>query len=268
MLFAFGASQPATADVLTEINGARRQCQPGLNKPLKFNKLLAVAAKSTSQGLRPKDAAQAAGYAMTQAALIHLEGFDGELQLQSLLARKFCAIVGDNEARDVGYYQRHDAIWIVIGAARGDPGNPVAVANRALLLVNQARLQSRQCGGETFDATAPLVLNPLLTQAAQKHSNEMARLRYMDHTGKDGSTPATRIASTGYQWQLVGENIAAGEDSVDLAVEDWLTSPHHCANIMDPTFKEMGIAFAINKSDAEYGVYWTQTFGTPKSRKK
>ena len=46
----------------------------------------------------------------------------------------------------------------------------------------------------------------------------------------------------------------------DAAVQGWLNSPGHCANIMSPTYTEMGTAFAVNdKSGA--GIYWVQVFG-------
>jgi len=263
MLMSFGAN----AAILNVLNAARNHCQHNAFPPLVLNKQLVAAAKRVSQGARPSDAAHAAGYAMTQLASIHLEGFNNEGELQQLLLQRSCKIVGDDDARDAGYFQRGSAVWILIGASRGDPGDPGAAAKRALLLVNKARAQARRCGNEQFAAAPPLILNAQLIRAAQVHSDEMARLRYLEHEGKDGSTPASRVASTGYKWRLVGENVAAGEGSVDLAISDWLGSPHHCANIMDPRYKAMGIAFASNKDDQEYGVYWTQTFGWPKTSK-
>ena len=48
--------------------------------------------------------------------------------------------------------------------------------------------------------------------------------------------------------------------TADVAVQGWLKSPGHCANIMSPDFSEMGAAFAVNpKSSA--GIYWVQVLG-------
>jgi len=267
LLFAvFGASM-ADAAILNVLNAARKECQRDSKPVLALNKQLNAAAKQVSRGSKPADAAHAAGYAMTQLGSIHLEGFHDEGELKQMLLQRSCEMVGDDDARDVGYFQRGGAVWILIGASRGDPGNSNVAAKRALVLVNKARSQSRRCGKDQLAAAPPLVLNDQLVRAAQMHSDEMARFRYLEHEGKDGSTPASRVASTGYKWRLVGENVAAGEGNVDLAISDWLGSPHHCANIMDPRYKEMGIAFASNKDDQEYGVYWTQTFGWPKTAK-
>lgn len=268
LLFAFVCCMAgrAGADIIGVLNSARHDCNNRTVVRLRLQKQLSTAAKKVSQGSKPADAAHAVGYEMTQLASIHLEGFNSERELQSLLQQQSCKYVGDEDARDIGYFQRGNEVWILVGASRGDPGNPIAAAKRALQLVNQAREQPRRCGDQIFAATKPLVLNSLLTQAAQAHSDEMARLLYVEHEGKDGSTPSSRVARAGYRWQVVGENVAAGEGGVDLLIADWLGSPHHCANIMDPRFSEMGLAFAINKSDRQYGVYWTQTFGVPKAR--
>ena len=40
-------------------------------------------------------------------------------------------------------------------------------------------------------------------------------------------------------------------------------SPPHCANLMNPVFTEMGVAYAVDAKSA-MGVYWTQSFGTPR----
>jgi uncharacterized protein YkwD len=48
--------------------------------------------------------------------------------------------------------------------------------------------------------------------------------------------------------------------SADRAVQGWLDSPGHCANIMAPNYGEMGAAFAVNPQ-SKPGVYWVQVFG-------
>jgi uncharacterized protein YkwD len=41
-----------------------------------------------------------------------------------------------------------------------------------------------------------------------------------------------------------------------------VSSPGHCANLMNPGFQELGAAYAVDpKSDS--GIYWTAMFGTP-----
>jgi uncharacterized protein YkwD len=78
--------------------------------------------------------------------------------------------------------------------------------------------------------------------------------KYFSHVGSDGSNSSERIISTGYNCKWYGENIAQGYPSEKEVVAGWLSSPGHCANIMNKNFKEMGVARASD--------YWTQDFGS------
>jgi len=91
----------------------------------------------------------------------------------------------------------------------------------------------------------------------------MADWGYMNHTGRDGSSPAQRITRSGYRWSEVGENLASGVMTADEVVAGWLRSPEHCANLMDPLYRQMGVGFAVNPHD-QRGVYWAMEFGTPR----
>jgi uncharacterized protein YkwD len=73
------------------------------------------------------------------------------------------------------------------------------------------------------------------------------------------------VTRAGYRWSLVGENIASGVGSAREAVADWLASPHHCANIMTAGFRQMGVAFAVNRANPQI-IDWTEDFGRPLSR--
>jgi uncharacterized protein YkwD len=89
----------------------------------------------------------------------------------------------------------------------------------------------------------------------------MANNNFLDHKDRDGRTPGDRAELAGYAGQQIGENIAAGQDNVRRVVDGWLASPDHCANLMNPQFRELGAAYAVDpKSDA--GIYWTAMFGT------
>ena len=68
------------------------------------------------------------------------------------------------------------------------------------------------------------------------------------------------MSRAGYNWKAVGENIAAGQTTPESVVDGWLKSPHHCANVMAPQFREMGIAYYVNRA-SQAGIYWVQLFG-------
>jgi uncharacterized protein YkwD len=132
-----------------------------------------------------------------------------------------------------------------------------------LELTNEARSRPRHCGGTYFAAAPALSPNATLERAAAQYAREMATYGYMDHTGRDGSSPEERITRSGYRWRETGENLASGIMRPEDAVAGWLRSPEHCANLMDPAFQHMGVAYAVNPR-REAGVYWAQEFGAPR----
>lgn len=136
-----------------------------------------------------------------------------------------------------------------------------AVQSRVLQLVNEARRHGQRCGGESLAPAAPLTVSKQLDRAAERHARDMARRNYFDHRAPDGTEPRDRVRSTGYRWQLTGENIAFGPESAEEVVAGWLASPGHCANIMDGRFREIGIGVAEGRQRGH--IYWVQTFASP-----
>ncbi|MDO5692035.1 MAG: CAP domain-containing protein [Pseudomonadota bacterium] len=131
---------------------------------------------------------------------------------------------------------------------------------QALALVNSVRAQARKCGDQTFAAAPPLVWNQVLAQIAQAHSQDMATHDYFSHTGRDGSRPSQRAQAAGYNSTYIGENISAGRATMQAAMDGWLASPGHCANIMNPAYKDYGIGAGSSRT-SRYGTYHTQVFG-------
>ncbi len=129
---------------------------------------------------------------------------------------------------------------------------------QALILqqINTARAQARSCGSTAFAATTALAWSDPLFAAAAKHSADMARNNFFSHTSLDGRTPGQRITAEGYAWRSFGENIAAGQGSVDVAMAGWLASPGHCANLMATGFADVAVA-CVRQSGSTYGTYWT-----------
>jgi uncharacterized protein YkwD len=109
---------------------------------------------------------------------------------------------------------------------------------------------------------APLAIDPLLTQAALAHTQDMATHNFMSHTGSDGSQPDGRIAATGYAARSYGENVAAGQTTAEEVMASWMNSEGHRANILDCAFVHIGVAHDYN-ANSDYGHYWTQVFAAP-----
>ena len=101
------------------------------------------------------------------------------------------------------------------------------------------------------------------TASARAHSEDMVELEFFSHTGPEGLGTGERVDERNYSWSAVGENIAAGQNSVDQVVGGWLSSPGHCANIMRAEFTEMGAA-RIEAPGSKYSPLWTQVFARPR----
>lgn len=134
-------------------------------------------------------------------------------------------------------------------------GSLAAVIREVVALTNQAR-QDNGC-------SIMLTSNPLLDQAAQGHSEDMAQRGYFDHITPDGRDPGDRMTATGYHWASYGENIAAGYASPAQVVEGWMNSPGHRANILNCAFHEIGVGYIEQPGTASsYRTLWTQVFAT------
>jgi uncharacterized protein YkwD len=107
---------------------------------------------------------------------------------------------------------------------------------------------------------APLRLNKQLSRAARRHARDMVRRRYFGHDSLGGGSFVDRIRHSGYlngarSW-TVGENLAWGthRSSAPRAITSmWMNSPGHRANILNASFREVGIGLAIGAPGAGGG---------------
>jgi uncharacterized protein YkwD len=134
-----------------------------------------------------------------------------------------------------------------------------AFAREVVTLTNAHRL----------DAGCPaLTISPLLTQSAQRHSDDMAYNDFVSHTGSDGSTFVSRIEDTGYVWTRAAENIAAGQPTPATVVSAWMNSDRgHRENILNCDLTEIGVGYTYLADDpglVTYKHYWTQDLATPR----
>ncbi|MAU01606.1 MAG: SCP-like extracellular [Anaerolineaceae bacterium] len=112
----------------------------------------------------------------------------------------------------------------------------------------------------------PLQVNIKLVAAAQGHSEDMALNDFFSHTGSNGSSPGQRIAGQGYSYSTWGENIAAGYGNAASAVNGWMNSSGHRANILNCNFEETGVGYYFlsnDPGDENWRHYWTQVFASP-----
>jgi RNA polymerase sigma factor (sigma-70 family) len=125
---------------------------------------------------------------------------------------------------------------------------PTNTVGQVVALVNDERAAAG-CG--------PVAEDALLNESAQRHSADMDARDFFDHTNPDGADPGQRITAAGYRWSTYGENIAQGQQTPEAVMESWMNSPGHRANILNCSFKDIGVGV----HDGPGGPWWTQNFG-------
>lgn len=204
-----------------------------------------------------------AAYPMVNVQAISLSGPKDAEAAMKAVRESFCRVVLDPQFVDIGVSNSGQDWRIVLARplVTSGLGDWQTEGRKLLDLINTARAEPRKCGTQAFTATAPLSWNDTLAGAANSHTRNMANGNFFDHLDPDGRTPGDRAELAGYIAKNIGENIAAGLDTPRKVVDGWLASPGHCANLMNPQFRELGAAYAMDpKSDA--GIYWTGLFGT------
>jgi uncharacterized protein YkwD len=261
----------ARADVTAAVNAVRSHgCTNGGHAaaPLRGNARLDEVAHHLAEGVPLRAAEQRSGYHAVSSFSVSISDVPASGDVSQIIATQFCAQVANPAFAEIGVWRQGSQVWIALAEPFSPPqGDDRALINRRVLdLVNAARAHARRCGAQSYAAAAPLSRNALLEQTALAYAQDMARYGYMDHTGRDGSSPQQRISAAGYAWVEAGENLARGVMDADALVDGWLHSPGHCANLMQPAYTEMGVAFAVNSRD-EAGVYWALEFGRPPGRR-
>ena len=222
-------------------------------------------ARRLSQGAELRAAEQLAHYHALSSFSLRISGVPASGDVAATLRGQFCLQTTNPAFRELGTWRRGGDVWIALAEPFAPPAarDRAAISRRVLQLVNQARGHARQCGATHYAAAAALQLNATLGRAALAYARDMAAFAYMEHTGRDGSSPAERLTRSGYRWRESGENLASGITTPEEVVAGWVRSPEHCANLMDPAFRQMGVAFAVN-ARATAGVYWALEFATPR----
>jgi uncharacterized protein YkwD len=129
-----------------------------------------------------------------------------------------------------------------------------AVGAEVVSLTNQARARS---------GLRALATNARLMEAARLHAEQMAAYQQAAHTitGARYPTMQSRLEAAGYAYTSAAENVAWNQRSPSEALDSWMSSSGHRANILDPGFTEMGAAMARS---ARGEPYWVQVFGRPR----
>ncbi len=144
------------------------------------------------------------------------------------------------------------------GASALMPGTAVANgATRAASLDSGVLTQLNQI--RLAHGLAPLTLSVSLSEAADQHSRDMVANGYFAHNSANGAPFWKRIrsfyADRGYGYWSVGENLfwSSGPINASASLRAWMASPEHRANILNPAWRQIGVA-AISSRHAP-GAY-------------
>jgi uncharacterized protein YkwD len=262
----FARDTTELVDLINAYRSARQTCEGRRTDPagpLTPNPTLA-GARMPSSG-RLLDVLKARGYQAASVQAIDVSGPPNAIGVMKFVAQRYCRQVANPQFTEIGV-DREGTEWHIILARRllsPDLGDWQNAGNEVLKLTNAARAEPRTCGTRRLGPAPPLAWNDKLAAAALAQSRDMASRSVLDHVGRGGSHASDRATRAGYAWREIAENVASGQGSPQQVVAGWLSSPTHCANIMNGSITEMGAAYAVNpKSEAT--IYWTQVFGTPR----
>lgn len=261
---AFADGERQLAQAINSYRAHPQRCEGQIASAMPPLSLKANVALPLGYGGSLRDGLKAAGYQAATVQSIQLVGAPDADAAFAMLQREYCDSMLDSQAADLGISHAGGQWQLVLAKPLVDARlTDVRAADRALLAqVNAARATARMCGYRRFAAARPLSWSTALGTAAQGHSKAMANDNYFAHQDPDGDTPADRARVAGYRGRQIGENIAAGQGSPSQAMQSWLASPGHCANLMNPMFTQVGAAYATN-TRSDLGIYWTMLFGAP-----
>ncbi len=140
-------------------------------------------------------------------------------------------------------------LWVLLSGMplNAQSGVPQEIFN----VLNQARQQQ---------GISLLTYNSVLEQAAQAHSDDMARTENLSHQGSDGSEFWERATRFGYTMTTGAENVLYRFDNIGRsAFDQWRGSASHNANMMNGEYREVGIAYATSSSGL---IYFTMVLAT------
>ena len=97
---------------------------------------------------------------------------------------------------------------------------------------------------------AELQWDDRLAATADQHAQLMAGRKQLSHQFSGEASVKERIVATGLRFNSSGENVAMAPD-VDTLHADWMLSPPHRANMLDPRYNAVGIG-VVSRGDELY----------------
>lgn len=140
------------------------------------------------------------------------------------------------------------------------PQSELFAAISKTLLIEMTNNQRERIG------LAPLKENKELDKAALYKAQDMIEKGYFSHTSPDGTSPWHWFSQTEYDYRKAGENLAIGFVDTEEVFKAWYASPSHKANIVNPDYKDIGMAIIKGNFNGNETTMVVQLFGTPQGK--
>lgn len=126
-------------------------------------------------------------------------------------------------------------------------------------ILNETNRQRKENG-----SLPSLLENLKLDRIASLRIKDMFEKGYFEHKSPTGIGASDIASDVGYDFILIGENIALGNFNGDKAlVQAWMDSPGHRANILNTRYTEIGIGAEKGKYNGKEVWLAVQIFGRP-----
>lgn len=142
-------------------------------------------------------------------------------------------------------------------SARSTEPGAIAPVNNDVVVEQVLRLVNERRSRIGLDELTP---NPVLSRMAEDYCTEMIEQGFFAHENPSGDGPGERAYKAGYVFVQVGETLAAGQETAEQVVAEWMASDEHREIILGVYWREIGAGVRIG---GEYNVYWVLEFGNP-----
>jgi uncharacterized protein YkwD len=132
---------------------------------------------------------------------------------------------------------------------------------RAVEQLNALRHQTAPCA-VVGAAMQHLSWETRLAASAHEQAVDLAGQDRLSHVDSRNRGLGVRLRSVGYAAAGAGENLAAGQTDIEDTLQAWLASPSHCANLMQPEYRDVGLA-CVQRRGSRYERFWVAHFGVP-----
>jgi len=141
-----------------------------------------------------------------------------------------------------------DPVVTTLPGAEAEHAAPGAEAQNAappVPVLEAAKILTAINGSRTHERLPPLVIDARLSAVAQEKLDDMLRRRYFDHQDPEGKYIWEKLKRR-CAYRLTAENLAEGIADARALEKEWMGSPPHRKNILNPGYRLTGIAVSQN----------------------